>query len=113
MDVHVERMEEACSVGHLSATDLADYLVEKCDMPFRDAYKITGAIVMQAEKSGIDLSQMSIEELKAADSRIGEDVLEFLNLRHSMNARDSYGGTASAKTAEQIAYFVEWIKGLS
>ncbi len=113
MTVNVERMQEACKVGHLSATDLADYLVEKCDMPFRDAYKITGSIVMQAEKLGIDLSEMSIEELKVADSRIGEDVLGFLNLRHSMNARDSYGGTASSQTANQIAYYIEWIKGLS
>ena len=113
MSVNVERMEEACKVGHLSATDLADYLVEKCDMPFRDAYKITGAIVMQAEKLGVDLSEMSVEELKVADSRIGEDVLEFLNLRHSMNARNSYGGTATVQTVAQVAHYVEWIKGLS
>ena len=113
MTVNVARMEEACKVGHLSATDLADYLVEKCDMPFRDAYKITGTIVMQAEKSGIDLSEMSIEELKSVDVRIEEDVLTFLNLRNSMNARTSLGGTATNETAKQVAYFVEWIKGLS
>jgi argininosuccinate lyase len=113
MHVNVERMQEACKVGHLSATDLADYLVEKCNIPFRDAYKITGSIVMQAEKSGIDLSEISLEELKAADSRIDEDVLEFLDLRHSMNARDSYGGTSTAQTVEQVAYYIEWIKGLS
>ncbi len=95
MTVNVARMEEACKVGHLSATDLADYLVEKCAMPFRDAYKITGSIVMQAEKAGVDLSEISIEELKTVDSRIEEDVLTFLNLRNSMNARDSHGGTAT------------------
>ncbi len=113
MTVNVERMEEACKVGHLSATDLADYLVEKCDMPFRDAYKITGSIVVQAEKSGIDLSEMSIEELKVVDSRIEEDVLTFLNLRNSMNARNSHGGTATEETTKQMAYYIEWIKGLS
>jgi len=113
MSVNVDRMEEACKVGHLSATDLADYLVDKCNMPFRDAYKITGAIVMQAEKSGVDLSEMSLEELKVADTRIEEDVLTFLNLRNSMNARASYGGTATAETVKQVAYYIEWIKGLS
>ena len=113
MDVNVDRMQEACKVGHLSATDLADYLVEKCDLPFRDAYKITGAIVMQAEKSGVDLSELTLEELKVADERIQEDVLEFLDLRHSMNARDSHGGTATQETAKQIAYFVEWLTKLS
>jgi argininosuccinate lyase len=113
MHVNVPRMEEACKIGHLSATDLADYLVDKCDIPFRDAYKITGAIVMQAEKSGVDLSEMTLQELKAADSRIEEDVLAFLNLRNSMNARASYGGTATEATVEQMAYYIEWIKGLS
>lgn len=113
MTVNVTRMEEACKIGHLSATDLADYLVDKCDIPFRDAYKITGSIVMQAEKSGIDLSEMSLEELKVVDTRIEEDVLTFLNLRNSMNARDSHGGTATSETAKQMAYYIEWIKGLS
>jgi argininosuccinate lyase len=110
MHVNTSNMEAACEVGHLSATDLADYLVQKCDIPFRDAYKITGAIVVQAEKSGIDLSQMSLEELKVADSRISEDVLEFLNLRNSMNARNSQGGTSTKSTKMQIEHFESWLK---
>ncbi len=110
MSINTKRMEEACQMGHLSATDLADYLVKKCNIPFRDAYKITGNIVIVAEKAGIDLSQMSLEELKAIDKRIGKDVLEFLSLRNSMNARNSYGGTATSSTKEQIAYFEEWLK---
>ncbi len=110
MTVNSVNMEQACQVGHLSATDLADYLARECDIPFRDAYKITGSIVVQAEKLGIDLSQMSLEELKVADSRIGEDVLEYLNLRNSMDARNSQGGTSSKSTKVQIAYFKEWLE---
>ena len=110
MTVNSTNMESACEVGHLSATDLADYLASKCDIPFRDAYKITGSIVVQAEKSGVDLSQMSLEELKVADNRIGEDVLDFLNLRNSMNARNSQGGTSSKATIAQIAYFEGWLE---
>ena len=110
MSVNSANMESACQVGHLSATDFADYLAKECDIPFRDAYKITGAIVVQAEKLGVDLSEMSLEELKVADSRIGEDVLEYLNLRNSMNARNSQGGTSSKSTKVQIAYFKEWLE---
>lgn len=110
MTVNSVNMESACQVGHLSATDLADYLASECGIPFRDAYKITGSIVVQAEKLGIDLSEMSLEELKVADSRIGEDVLEYLNLRNSMNARNSQGGTSSKSTKVQIAYFKEWLE---
>ena len=35
-------LKRACMVGHLSATDLADYLVREAGLPFRDAYHITG-----------------------------------------------------------------------
>jgi argininosuccinate lyase len=110
MSVNISNMEAACEVGHLSATDLADYLASKCGIPFRDAYKITGSIVVQAEKSGVDISQMSLEELKVADSRIGEDVLDFLNLRNSMNARNSQGGTSQESTKTQISYFKDWLR---
>ena len=112
MSVHVDRMQEACNIGHLSATDLADYLVNKCDMPFRDAYKITGELVSRCQESGVDLSEVSLDVLQEVDSRIGEDVLEFLNLRNSMNARTSKGGTATSETVKQLEYFKEWIKDL-
>lgn len=110
MTVNKEAMEKACRVGHLSATDLADYLVQKCGMPFRDAYKITGAIVVEAQKIDVDLSEMPYEILKALAPCIGEDVKEFLDLRHSMNARKSQGGTATEATEKQIAYFEEWLQ---
>jgi argininosuccinate lyase len=110
MSVNIQRMENACQVGHLSATDLADYLAEKCSIPFRDAYKITGSVVVAAEKLGVDLSEMSIEELKVIDSRINEDVLAFLDLRASMNARDSQGGTSTKSTKMQLAHFEKWLE---
>jgi argininosuccinate lyase len=110
MSVNVDKMQEACKIGHLSATDLADYLVNKCNIPFRDAYKITGSIVIKAESMGIDLSQMALKDLQAIDSRIEEDILKDLDLQNSMNARKSYGGTATSETIKQLEYFIEWIK---
>ncbi len=112
MTINVARMEEACKVGHLSATDLADYLVQKCQIPFRDAYKLTGRLVAECEEKGIDLSEISLEALKQVDNRIEEDVLEHLDLRSSMNARDSYGGTATNRAKEQIAYFEGWLENV-
>ncbi len=112
MSINEDRMKSACMVGHLSATDLADYLVQKCGMPFRDAYKITGELVARCEKRGIDLSEISLEEIKEADSRVGDDVLKFLDLKNSMNARDSFGGTATSEVEKQIKYFKEWIENV-
>jgi argininosuccinate lyase len=109
MTVKPHNMERACKLGHLSATDLADYLVEHCDVPFREAHHITGRAVARAEVLGIDLSDIEYKELHAIDSRIKEDVIAFLAIEHSMNARTSQGGTAELRTLEQILYFDHYL----
>ena len=111
MQVKAKNMEHACAIGHLSATDLADYLVEKCNIPFREAHFITGRAVAKGEEIGVDLSKMEFKYLKEIDERIDEDVMEFLELRHSMNARTSQGGTSSKRTKEQLAYFENFLQG--
>jgi len=110
MEVKDYNMENACAIGHLSATDLADYLVEKCNIPFREAHFITGRAVAKGEELKVDLSKMDFKYLKEIDERIDEDVMEFLGLRHSMNARTSAGGTASVRTEEQLTYFRNYLK---
>ncbi len=110
MTIKPQNMARACKLGHLSATDLADYLVEHCDVPFREAHHITGRAVARAEVLGIDLSDIEYSELQAIDSRIKEDVIAFLAIEHSMNARVSQGGTAEVRTLEQIIYFDHYLK---
>ncbi|MCD6172345.1 MAG: argininosuccinate lyase, partial [Sulfurimonas sp.] len=109
MEVKSHNMESACAIGHLSATDLADYLVEKCDIPFREAHFITGRAVAKGEEINVDLSKMDFKYLKEIDERINEDVMEYLGLRHSMNARTSAGGTATKRTLEQLEYFKKYL----
>jgi argininosuccinate lyase len=111
MTVKPQNMEKACAIGHLSATDLADYLVEKCNIPFREAHFITGRAVAKGEELNIDLSKMDFKYLKEIDARINEDVMEYLGLRHSMNARTSEGGTATTRTLEQLNYFKNYLEG--
>lgn len=110
MTVKPHNMARACKLGHLSATDLADYLVEHCDVPFREAHHITGRAVARAEVLGIDLSDIEYKELHAIDDRIKEDVMAYLAIEHSMNARVSQGGTAEVRTLEQILYFDHYLK---
>ena len=109
MEVKDYNMESACAIGHLSATDLADYLVEKCNIPFREAHFITGRAVAKGEELKVDLSKMDFKYLKEIDERINEDVMEYLGLRHSMNARTSEGGTATIRTVEQLKYFKNYL----
>ena len=110
MTVNKEAMAAACMVGHLSATDLADYLVKEQGLPFRDAYHITGNVVNLAEEKGVDISELTLEELQSIDERIGEGVMGLLDIRASMNARRSEGGTATVRTRDQIAQLKAWIQ---
>jgi len=110
MQVKAHNMSNACKMGHLSATDLADYLVQKCDIPFREAHFITGKAVAKSEELKIDLSDIELKYLQEIDGRIGEDVLTFLSIKNSMNARTSAGGTSTQRTEEQLAYFKNFLE---
>lgn len=109
MKIEKENMLKACETGHLTATDLADYLVKK-GVPFRQTHHISGRAVSFAEKKGVDLSKLSLEELKSIDDRIEEDALEIIKHKSSMNARNSYGATAKGQVEMQIAYFEEFLQ---
>ncbi len=110
MTVNKAAMESACMVGHLTATDLADYLVKEVGIAFRDAYHITGNVVNFAEERGKDISELTLGELQQIDDRIGEAVVTMLDNRASMNARCSEGGTATEQTRRQIASMARWIE---
>ncbi|MDD3055012.1 MAG: argininosuccinate lyase [Aliarcobacter sp.] len=113
MIVNVDKMQNACKIGHLSATDFADYLVTKQSMPFRTAYYLTKDVVSKANSLNKDISELSIDEIRSSNEElkdINEEILMFLDLRNSMNARTSLGGTATSQTINQIEAFKEWLK---
>lgn len=115
MKVNIDNMEDACKVGHLSATDLADYLVKKQNMPFRTAYYITKSVVAKADELNLDMSELTIDDIRTSHSDIkdiDEEVIEFLNLRNSMNARNSFGGTSTEQTKLQIKKFEMWLENI-
>jgi argininosuccinate lyase len=98
-----ERMREAARQGYSTATDLADWLVREAGVPFREAHHVTGRAVKTAEERGGDLADLSIDDLKAIDSRIDERVFDVLSVDASVQSRTSYGGTAPERVREQIA----------
>ncbi|WP_396587977.1 argininosuccinate lyase [Bermanella sp. R86510] len=86
-------MREAALRGFSTATDLADYLVRK-GVAFRDSHEIVGSAVAYGVKTGKDLGEMSLEELKQFGDMITDDVFDVLTLEGSVSARDHLGGTA-------------------
>ena len=97
--------------GHLTATDLADYLVREKNVPFRRAHFITGKAVAYAENLGLDLSELDAQQLASVDESLDAGAVKFLDLNASKEARKSQGGTANESVAAQIEILNEWLKG--
>jgi argininosuccinate lyase len=110
--INVDNMEKACKIGHLSATDLADYLVQKANIPFRTAYYITKDVVTLANKLDKDMSELTIDEIRTIKNleNIDEEIISYLDLKNSMNARTSFGGTSTKQTQIQIDTFNKWLE---
>lgn len=87
--------------GYATATDLADYLVKK-GLPFRDAHEVVGSAVALGVAKGVDLSELSLEELQGFSPLIADDVFECLTLEGSLNARNHIGGTAPEQVLQAI-----------
>lgn len=103
-NVTVERAtcRAAAFKGYSTATDLADYLVKR-GLPFRDAHHAVGAAVGHAVARGVDLSELSLDELRGFSSLIDADVFDVLTLDGSVNGRNHWGGTAPAQVRAAIA----------
>ena len=99
-----ENTYESARKGFSTATDLADYLVNK-GLPFRDAHEAVGLAVAHGLKTGQDLSEMSLETLQQFHPSIAPDVYDVLTLEGSVAARNHLGGTApeQVKAAVQRA----------
>jgi len=91
--VKAERMRQAAAEGFSTATDLADYLVKK-GLPFRDAHEAVAHAVRRAADAGKDLSELSLEQLRAFSPLVGDDVYAVLTPEGSVAARNHIGGTA-------------------
>ena len=97
------RMRRAAELGYATATDLADWLVREADVPFREAHHITGAAVRLAEERGVALDALTLDDLRAIDARIDEDVFACLSVDASVAARASYGGTAPDQVRARVS----------
>ncbi|NHZ38748.1 argininosuccinate lyase [Massilia aquatica] len=100
--VKPDNMRAAALQGYATATDLADYLVKK-GLPFRDAHEAVARAVRACDDLQCDLAEMSLDQLRAFSSLIGDDVFAVLTLEGSVAARDHVGGTAPRQVRAAIA----------
>jgi len=100
--VKPDAMRRAALQGYATATDLADYLVKK-GLPFRDAHEAVALAVRFAEQRGVDLSDISLAELKTFSALIEDDIYQVLSLEGSLASRNHIGGTAPNQVKAAIA----------
>jgi len=101
--VDAAAMRRAAGGSYATATDLADWLVRRLDLPFRQAHHVTGALVKLAEGRGVDLAELSLDEMHAVESRITDEVYGVLTVESSVASRTSLGGTAPETVRAAIA----------
>ena len=109
MTAKTDVMKKAAQKGFINATDLADYLVRK-GLPFRSAYKISGAIVAECIKKNTVLEELALDEYKKHSDLFESDVYEAIDLAQCVKKRTSEGGPA--RVDEQIEYVKQQLKGI-
>ena len=101
MQPNIQQMKVDCYLGQITATDLADYLVER-GMPFREAHEIVGKIVSTAEKKGLQIHELEITELKRFSKLINNEIEDYLDPEKSVFARNQTGGTSPKQVKRAI-----------
>jgi len=96
-----DRMAELAPQGFSLATDVAEWLVRE-GVPFRVAHEVAGACVRRCEELGVELDELTDEQLAAIDVHLTPGVRDVLTVEGSVASRDARGGTAQVRVAEQL-----------
>ena len=100
MKVLPQNMRAAAARGFINATDCADYLVGK-GLPFRDAYKITGALVAQCIAGGETLETLPLSEYQKACPAFDDGVYQAISLETCVAGRKVTGAPAPENVRAQ------------
>lgn len=92
--------------GFLDATAFAEYLVQK-GIPFREAHKIVGEIVLKCSDASCAFSDLTLNELKEYSKVIDNDVFDILGAENCVKNLKSFGSSAPEFVAERLK---EWEK---
>jgi len=106
-----ERAAELLAGGFTTATDLADYLVQK-GVEFPEAHRIVGEVVMHAVKERRSLNELTFKELQSFSDALDEGAMDYLSVDSSIGRRGQTGGTSRRAVEKQIADGERMISGV-
>jgi argininosuccinate lyase len=96
--------------GFALATDLADWLVRQ-RVPFAEAHEIAGTAVRYCEQRGIDLPDLTAEQLAEISPLLTLEALRVLSVEGSIDSRDGRGGTATGQVRRQLGELAAALEG--
>ena len=102
-----ERMQAAADAETTSATDLAEWLVQR-GTPFREAHAVVGTLVRRSLAG-----EGSLASLVAADPALGDDAAALVAPGVSVKRRITAGGAGPDAVAHQIERFAAHFERLS
>lgn len=94
-------MYKAAGEAYSTATDVADYLT-RGGMPFREAHRCVGELVAYCVSVNKELTELTFKEINSVIPDAKEDVMNYLSVESSVNARNVIGGTAKETVLNAI-----------
>ena len=98
---HTDRLASLAPQGFALATDIAEWLVRE-GVAFRVAHEVAGACVRVCEQRGIELWDLTDDDLATLSPALTPGVREVLTVEGSLASRNGVGGTAPVRVAEQL-----------
>jgi len=113
LEFNLVGMNDAAQSGYLNAMAAATYLVHK-NVPFRTAHEKIGNAVRFALEKGVELGDLTLEELRQFGPEFGEDFYPAVTLTATLDCHDVIGGTARervnaalVKASERVAALID------
>jgi argininosuccinate lyase len=106
------RMQQAAHSGYLNAMAAATYLVHK-GVPFRTAHEKVGTAVRYALEKGVELGELTLEELRQFGAEFGEDFFAAITLDATLDCHDVAGGTARGRVRQALELASQRVAALS
>ncbi|MGQ0464597.1 MAG: argininosuccinate lyase [Sporichthyaceae bacterium] len=102
LEVNAQRMWAALENGFTQAADLAEQLMTACQVDYRSAHRIVGAVVRSASAAGLRAVDIDASMLAAAAAEIGVadldtsglDLADVLDPKAVVGSRTTLGGAA-------------------
>lgn len=98
-----DRLHKAAGSGYTQATDIADYLVRKKGLPFRDAHHVSGSLVAYCISKNKTFDKLTLAEYKNFSPLFDETIMDTVKLSNIVKARNSTGGTAPSAVRKSLA----------